>query len=1210
MNGSKKKSLWIAVGACVVLALLLILIFLPSRLINSGSVREKIKADVTRKFGCTIGFQRITLSFFPRPRIGLHRASLVIPGKAWGTLASVSVYPDILPILWGEFQVARLEMESPDFKMKLPATHMERIGGRPFSGRAFIEENILPLFASQAPDGPRSVVSVEKGRLTLLAEDQPLFSFQNIESRIVLAPDNIKMDITCNANLWESLSFKGSFDSKNFAGEGRIDLVQFQPRPLTDYLFPKATYRLAKSGLNLSLDFQSDGPQAIQANLEGSVPCLTFHRGNKNLVIKGKGLRGALRVENGKTTVFLTELKLEYPRLNLTGKLQLDQTSPRVSLDLEGRDVDVHSTREAALSIAGDIGAVRDVFHVVKGGKVPLIAFHTHGDSVAALKVADNILINGLMLGGKIGVPNAHLDLEDAKGEVTISKGSLQVENLEARLGNTRGHDGSLRVSPGRGDVPFQLDMIVEADLAQVPPLLKRWVKHKSFVRELNLIDDVKGNATGKLVVDGRRGSIKVSVDITKFSLSANYRRIPYPLQINGGRLFYNENKIVAKNLRGKLAKSSFSELSGRFDWENEPFLEFQSGKSSFFLYEVCRCFSLFKKPMGNFKKLKNIEGVMELSALNFIGPMFNPEAWRFEVKGEVKNIAVNTSIFPGVITVSRGEFTVNQEELSFTDAQTNILDASLNIAGILNGRLRDLQKTEFNINGEIGPEAAQWFSNFINLPPELNIRSPLSVSHAYLLWDNRTGTHFRGKLAIHRGPEISIDILRDREALMVNNLLIEDETSRASVRLNLRKQALDFKFTGNLAQTTLHNIFLNNTFSDGWIRGDFQTHILMDQPTCSTAKGKIEGGNLVYPWKLKSPVKINRVSLDATGNNVKLDSVVLTWADTTVELQGHVNILEEGLLFDVDVSADHIDWDSIKDALDKEIKQTGVKKSGKFWDLPVEGICRLKSDCLKYKLFTWSPLRADIFFGQNEVTVVVTEADLCGISTPGVLKISPQGLVLDFKTVSNNQELEHTLSCLGNEGNPVTGKFDLNGKINAHGKHKDLAGSLLGNIEFSANNGRIYRLGLLEKTFAFLNIAGMLKGNFPDMKKEGFAYNFITGKGNFQNGRFILEKVVIESFSMKIVCQGKVDYIDKKVNLNVLVAPLKTIDLMVKNIPLVNDILDGTLVSFPVKITGDLTDPMIIPLSPSAVGSELLGILKRIIKLPVKLIQLVIPTK
>ena len=69
------------------------------------------------------------------------------------------------------------------------------------------------------------------------------------------------------------------------------------------------------------------------------------------------------------------------------------------------------------------------------------------------------------------------------------------------------------------------------------------------------------------------------------------------------------------------------------------------------------------------------------------------------------------------------------------------------------------------------------------------------------------------------------------------------------------------------------------------------------------------------------------------------------------------------------------------------------------------------------------------------------------------------------------------------------------------------------------------------------------------------------------------------------------------------LVAPFSRIDQLVRNVPLLGYIIGGTLTSVPVGVSGDIRDPVVVPLGPRAVTSHLLGIFERTLKLPGKLI-------
>jgi hypothetical protein len=70
-----------------------------------------------------------------------------------------------------------------------------------------------------------------------------------------------------------------------------------------------------------------------------------------------------------------------------------------------------------------------------------------------------------------------------------------------------------------------------------------------------------------------------------------------------------------------------------------------------------------------------------------------------------------------------------------------------------------------------------------------------------------------------------------------------------------------------------------------------------------------------------------------------------------------------------------------------------------------------------------------------------------------------------------------------------------------------------------------------------------------------------------------------------------------------VLVAPFSRLDQLVRKVPLVGYVIGGTFTSVPVGVSGDIRDPLVVPLGPAAVGSEVLGIFERTLKLPAKLV-------
>jgi hypothetical protein len=190
---------------------------------------------------------------------------------------------------------------------------------------------------------------------------------------------------------------------------------------------------------------------------------------------------------------------------------------------------------------------------------------------------------------------------------------------------------------------------------------------------------------------------------------------------------------------------------------------------------------------------------------------------------------------------------------------------------------------------------------------------------------------------------------------------------------------------------------------------------------------------------------------------------------------------------------------------------------------------------------------------------------------------------------------------------NLATGTYDLSGEIMAKAKPEGLSHALTGNLTFSAEKGRIYRFGLLAKLLAILNVTEIYRGHVPDLAGEGFAYHSMSASAKLQGGKFTMEECSIDGASMGIACTGDIDLIRKEMDLTILVAPFKTVDRIVDILPLIGNILGGNLISIPFRATGNLEDPYVYPLPPKAVGSGLLGMLERTLKLPLTIIQPVI---
>ena len=254
---------------------------------------------------------------------------------------------------------------------------------------------------------------------------------------------------------------------------------------------------------------------------------------------------------------------MDYPQMSVAGHLISSIDDAQLRMEIEGRNIDVKATRQAALALSGENNVIRGIFEVLKGGTVPLITLTAQGQALSDLGDMDTLVIRGQMRDGDITIPGVKLDLTDTAGDVVISRGILEGENLRARLGNSSGENGKLTLGLVGDEAPFHLEIDVRADLAQLPPILDRLIDNKDFRSELAKIEDLKGNANGKLVLGEDVNNVDVTVAASDIHLSARYRGIPHPVAVSGGNFSYAKTGIAIRHLSGSLGKSTFTDLSG-----------------------------------------------------------------------------------------------------------------------------------------------------------------------------------------------------------------------------------------------------------------------------------------------------------------------------------------------------------------------------------------------------------------------------------------------------------------------------------------------------------------------------------------------------------------------------------------------------------------------------------------------------------------------
>lgn len=962
--------------------------------------------------------------------------------------------------------------------------------------------------------------------------------------------------------------------------------------------------RITIRDLDLNADLNLMGPRSFKAKLNVSTPALTVYRAGKKVLLDCDKFKAALLLDDDKMMFSIADLTLAHPALKLSGQLLAEPKASGFSLDLTGRDLDVDAIRTTALDLGGNNETIRDIFFYVKAGRIPNISVQSKGKRLADLGDLDNIVIRGRMQDGDISIDDIGMQLSEVDADALISRGLLEVSGASARLGETTGHDGALKIGLGENNDAFHLDIVLDAQLHQVPSVLKKIIDHKAFIQELSLVKDIKGTGEARLVLGESMDEINTKIEVSKLQLSADYQRLPFPIKINRGQIFFAENMVKINDLTGKVGNSKFSDISCNIQWQKDLAVDIPSGSLTLDLGEFYPWVSFFDPLKKEMADLKCAKGYLELSSLKLKSQHDKPNQWQLTALGEVRDVTLNMTLFPGELNLASGKIRLKPNQFFFQKLKARLLDADLDLSGTLSGPFQHPNHVNVSLNGKLGAKATSFLQKRFDLPTAYAVHAPLQFANTMITWQAATDFSFKGDVVFPKGAQIFADFRYRPGDLNINHLDIQDQDSKAVFVLDLNENMVNLKFKGLLHKATLDRIFVAEKLLKSWLKGDLQVSFVRGKPLQSFLQGQIEGSNLLIPMAKGEPAVIEKLALTAQNNRITVNQFSLAQQDNRVDLKGGVDLTADGFVLDLDASAGALKWSASekKPVTSSSVQQDKSKKSP--WHYPVAGAIHLAAKSFTWENYTWKPFHAEISQIKDGVNVEVRESQLCGIDTVGTLQVTGDELALDFQLTAKDQDIAHQYTCLTKDQIQMTGVFDFSSQIKARGKPEDLLRSAHGHYEFTARNGQITQDKILARILEVVNFTQIVKGKIPDLKSEGFNYESIVVQAEFANDMMIFTKIYMDGKTLDLVGKGKLDLKQKILNVELLAAPFKTFDLIIKNIPGVNYLMNGSLVSIPVSVKGDVSDPKVSIMSASDVSSSLLDFARRVIKSPIKLIE------
>jgi len=171
----------------------------------------------------------------------------------------------------------------------------------------------------------------------------------------------------------------------------------------------------------------------------------------------------------------------------------------------------------------------------------------------------------------------------------------------------------------------------------------------------------------------------------------------------------------------------------------------------------------------------------------------------------------------------------------------------------------------------------------------------------------------------------------------------------------------------------------------------------------------------------------------------------------------------------------------------------------------------------------------------------------------------------------------------------------------------KDLISSLTGSINVMIEEGVLKKSHVFIKIMDFLSLEGIFVKRPPGLSKEGLYFESIGGNIDLQEGLAKTEDIAMESPVFNAVVRGEANLCTEKMNAELAIQPLGTIDSLISKVPIVGYLLTGDKEALYVdyfKVDGSLFDPDVRYIPLKSLGNSTVGFVKRLFLSPKRLFK------
>jgi len=743
------------------------------------------------------------------------------------------------------------------------------------------------------------------------------------------------------------------------------------------------------------------------------------------------------------------------------------------------------------------------------------------------------------------------------------------------------------------GDLGFDLDLARTLTLArQLLP-----------AQEQEMVESVAGRLRGSLKVTfDARQQWAATLEVRDSDAAARVPQLPWAIGLRAGRMTVEPTRMSIAGLQGTLGASSFTAVAARVTLGNVPRIQAASGQATLVLDQLYPWAQQQERLAALLKDVPLVAGTVDANLLRLSGTLDAPD---YELRLVARQVRVQAKPLPAALTADGGAVRVTPTSIAFERLAVTMLDARTMLSGTISDYATQRLRADVALHdGIVGAQVVDWAMQLGKLPPKLVPRVPLRFSADRVRWGPGRRLELDTVVRFDTGIGVTTSLSWTPELLDLRRVELEDARGKGALALRARGRILEGRFAGTFHGGMLAALLQEPPALSGEVAGDLKFDVDLDRWRHASGEGTLQGAAVDLAWLAGRPLVIERFALAADRSRLRIDELLVKLGEQSATLRGELARSEAGPVIDAHIESPGIVLDALLPEAKAEATQPAAATT-KLWPLPITGRIALRVDQVQYKRYRIAPLVADLRLEEERAHLEVKEAQMCGIASPLSVDARPGTWDVAVRVAMQRQPVEAVARCLTSERVQINGEADFQATLRTHGQTREFLRNLEGTVAGEVRDGRVQKFALIGNILSARSITDItnLAEEGTGKRQEGFAYHRLAFKGRFRDGQFLLEEGAFDSEAVGMAANGTIRLSDLDSRLTVLVAPFGRLDRLVRKIPIIGYVMGGALTSVPVAVTGDIRDPLVVPLGPRAITSELVGIFERTLKLPGRLL-------